>query len=321
MSDRIIEVIRRGRRGNNGSVALVGSAAKSGDFTATKGDQGYAFRCTAPLTMSFVTAGTLASGWHCIVDAVGGDVTLDPDGAELIEGAATLVVPQSSAALIYTDGTAFYARFFFGSTYDPISGFPTAAGKMLYASAPAAWAEVDSTAYGRSLLALADQAGLQGAVGATATGTALLTAADSDAALAAIGLDHINGGWTFQQSRLRIPTSSADIAHNEPLSGLNWKRIGNIYFIEGAITFSGASAEKTFAYEPPTGWGISPVTIAGAAHFLDDSALSRIPIAAQIAGAVGAGFAGSRALLFYLPSTSSVETSDKITFSFWAHST
>ncbi len=95
---------------------------KNLNFTAISGERGYVYRCTAPLTITFETAPTLTNGWHCVVDAIGGDVVLDPNGAETINGASTVTVPQTATALVYTDGAALYARFFWGVTYEPNAG-------------------------------------------------------------------------------------------------------------------------------------------------------------------------------------------------------
>lgn len=109
---RVIEVIRRGQSGADGSVGLVLTSAKGTNFTAVAGERGYVYRCTSTVTMSLEAAAVLGNGWHCIVDAVGGDVTIDPNGAELIEGTSTLLVEQGNAVLVYTDGVAFYRRAF-----------------------------------------------------------------------------------------------------------------------------------------------------------------------------------------------------------------
>ena len=151
--NRVIEVIRRGQRGLDGDVGLVTTVERSSTFTAVAGERGYAYRCTAALTANFEQASTLTNGWHCIIDAVGGDVTLDPNGAETINGLATLVVPQNGSALVYSDGTALFARFFFGSAYTALNGLPTAADKALYSTGVGVWAEMDINAQGRDILA------------------------------------------------------------------------------------------------------------------------------------------------------------------------
>lgn len=186
--NRIIEVIRRGQRGLDGDVGLTTTVTKATTFTAVAGERGYVYRATAAITANFEAAATLTNGWHAIIDAVGGDVTLDPDGAETINGVSTLVVPSGGAALVYSDGSALYAQFFFGSTYAPISGFPTAADKYLYSDGPGSWVEGDITAAGRALLDDADASAQLTTLGVSAFGETLLDDADDVAGRATLGL-------------------------------------------------------------------------------------------------------------------------------------
>lgn len=154
--NRIIEVIRRGQRGLDGDVGLTTTVTKSTNHTALASERGYVFYCTAALTLSFEQAVTLTNGWHCIVDATNGAVVLDPDGSETINGLSTLTVPDGASALVYTDGTALFARFFYGSAYTALNGFPTATDKYLYSDGVSSWVEGDITAAGRALLDDAD---------------------------------------------------------------------------------------------------------------------------------------------------------------------
>lgn len=175
--NRIIEVVRRGQRGLDGDVGLTTTVTKSTTFTSVAGERGYVYRATAPLTINFEQASTLTNGWHCIVDAVGGNVTLNPFGAETINGLSTLVVAQNGSALVYSDGTSLYARFFFGSAYTALNGLPTAADKYIYGTGAGAWAEGDINANGRDILA-----------NATTAGAALMDDADASAQRTTLGL-------------------------------------------------------------------------------------------------------------------------------------
>lgn len=82
---------------------------KSANYTALLADLGSIFRITAASTLALTAAATLTSGWWCIVKADGGDVTVDPDSSEQINGATTLTISDGSWALISCNGTAFYA--------------------------------------------------------------------------------------------------------------------------------------------------------------------------------------------------------------------
>ncbi|MGO7300536.1 hypothetical protein ACC718_29125 [Rhizobium ruizarguesonis] len=83
-------------------------AAKSGDYTALASDDNAVHRFTAAATLTLTAASTLGANWHYCVIADGGDVTIDPNGSETIDGAATLVVPNGYSTFIVCSGTAFF---------------------------------------------------------------------------------------------------------------------------------------------------------------------------------------------------------------------
>lgn len=82
-------------------------AAKSGDYTALAADDNAVLRFTAAATLTLTAAATLGSNWRLRVIADGGYLTIDPNGAETIDGAATLVVPTGYSIEIYCTGSAF----------------------------------------------------------------------------------------------------------------------------------------------------------------------------------------------------------------------
>lgn len=83
--------------------------AKAANYTAVAVDKNTFFRFTNLATLTLTAAATLANGWHCWIMADGGDVTVDPDGAETINGAASLTIIDGYSALLVCSGTAFYA--------------------------------------------------------------------------------------------------------------------------------------------------------------------------------------------------------------------
>lgn len=83
-------------------------ATKATNYTAVAADVGSVLRFTAAGTLSLDPAATLAANWHMTVIADGADVTIDPNGAETIDGAATLIVANGSSVRIICNGTAFY---------------------------------------------------------------------------------------------------------------------------------------------------------------------------------------------------------------------
>lgn len=105
--DAFRTLMAQSRSGVDGKVVYT---AKSGNYTAVANDNNGILRFTASATLSLTAAATLATNWHLTVIADGGDVTVDPNGAETIDGAATLVVANGSSARIVCNGTAFFAE-------------------------------------------------------------------------------------------------------------------------------------------------------------------------------------------------------------------
>lgn len=83
----------------------------AGTYTPAKADHNQFWRCTGAVTLNLTAAATLTDGWALWVRANGGAVTIDPSGAELIDGAATLVLADGQQALIICTGTAFFTLF------------------------------------------------------------------------------------------------------------------------------------------------------------------------------------------------------------------
>jgi len=84
-------------------------ASKSAGYTAAKTDAGAIHRCSAEITVALTAATTLGANWTLTVIADGGDVTIDPDSSETINGEATLVVADGDAAYLICTGSGFKA--------------------------------------------------------------------------------------------------------------------------------------------------------------------------------------------------------------------
>lgn len=83
--------------------------AKSSNYTVLTTDNMTVLQCTAALTLALTAAATLGNKCLFIVYASGGDVVIDPNSTELVNGAATLTVPTGYFAIVVCDGSAFYA--------------------------------------------------------------------------------------------------------------------------------------------------------------------------------------------------------------------
>lgn len=88
-------------------LAAEGLVTKAAGFTAGVADFGRCFLCTAALTAAFAAAATLTDGWHAeFRNASAGDVVLDPNAAELVDGAATLTLKPGESAKVWCNGSA-----------------------------------------------------------------------------------------------------------------------------------------------------------------------------------------------------------------------
>lgn len=114
-------------------------AGKSGNYTAVANDNNAWHRYTANATVSLTAAATLGAGWHYSVQADGGTITIDPNGAETINGVTTLSVPNGAVAFIFCTGSAFVAAVL-PNTYLNDSGALSGPGIVLFreSASPAA---------------------------------------------------------------------------------------------------------------------------------------------------------------------------------------
>lgn len=83
--------------------------SKGANYTVVANDNTSVFRCTAAITLALTAAATLGNRHFFLVQAASGDVVIDPDAAEQINGAASVTVESGGWALVFCDGTAFYA--------------------------------------------------------------------------------------------------------------------------------------------------------------------------------------------------------------------
>ncbi|WP_261338273.1 hypothetical protein [Rhizobium leguminosarum] len=67
----------------------------------------------AAATLTLTAASTLGANWHYCVIADGGDVTIDPNGVETIDGATTLVLKDGYSVNIICSGAAFFTNKLF----------------------------------------------------------------------------------------------------------------------------------------------------------------------------------------------------------------
>lgn len=68
--------------------------------------------CDGQLTLTLGAALTLGDGFNTLIRANGGDITINPDGGETINGVTGLIVPEGQTALIWSNGSSWQASFF-----------------------------------------------------------------------------------------------------------------------------------------------------------------------------------------------------------------
>lgn len=96
-------------RSNLGDSQLVN--AQTAGYTAVSGDRGKIIRYTGAggVTLALDPAATLGDGYFVNVrNSSSGNITVDPDGAELINGVASIVIMPGQAITIFCNGSTFY---------------------------------------------------------------------------------------------------------------------------------------------------------------------------------------------------------------------
>ena len=109
----VMEFTRTGDKGETGAagvVTLVRSARTSNTILGVA-DNGTLIDITSgTFSQTFTAAATLGSGWCCYIRNSGtGDVTLDPDASEQIDGLTSYVMYPGETRLIQCTGTAFFS--------------------------------------------------------------------------------------------------------------------------------------------------------------------------------------------------------------------
>jgi hypothetical protein len=130
--------------------------SKGTGYTPVVNDSNSVIYCTAAITLSLTAAATLGNGWAVFVVASSGDVIIDPDTSELVNGVATATILSGNSAYLLCNGSSFQLIQFAAATSanvitgslttggsGTILGIGTGAKMMFYqASAPTGWTAV-----------------------------------------------------------------------------------------------------------------------------------------------------------------------------------
>lgn len=89
----------------------ISRTARTSNTALATSDNGNLIDITSgTFTQTFTAAATLTSGWYCYIRNSGtGDITLDPNGSETIDGLTSFVMYPGESRLVVCDGTAFYS--------------------------------------------------------------------------------------------------------------------------------------------------------------------------------------------------------------------
>lgn len=242
--------------------------SKSAGYTVVATDNTTLLNCTAALTLSLTAVASLGNGFMFIVNANGGDVVLDPNSTETINGASTRTVTNGDMALVFCDGVEFWcisiAR---AGGYAPLAS-PTFTGTP---AGPTAAVDTDTTQLATTAYVVAQAASANPTMnGTVAVGTSKRYARSdhvhpSDTSRAVAGAATASG-LTMATSRLLGRTTASTGAIEEisvgtglTLSGGSLSASGGVTSINGmsgAITIAGANDE--------TGSGTARITISSA---------------------------------------------------------
>jgi len=114
--------------GGGGSSTLVFNN-QTAAYTVVSGDAGKIINCTAnTFTVAITAAATLGSGFNFVVWNTGtGNITIDPNASETIDGKTTFVLRQNQGTQIICNGTNFNTGspkqyFLYSEKYDPSLG-------------------------------------------------------------------------------------------------------------------------------------------------------------------------------------------------------
>jgi len=209
--------------GGGGAITIDNQTAA---YTVVSGDLGKIVNCTAgTFTVSLTAAATLGSGFNCWVWNTGsGVITIDPNGAETIDGNSTIILRKGEGMQIVCNGAnwetgdkktmrAYAENFFDGS----INTRPNASGGGSVAIG------ATSTSSGSSSLAM---------MAGTASG------ADSVA---------IGGGTTASSSQSTAIGKNSSNQGSVAATGAGAASIGGSY-ASGADSFAAAVANNTSSY-------------------------------------------------------------------------
>ncbi|MBB3315105.1 hypothetical protein FHT77_000947 [Rhizobium sp. BK181] len=108
--DHVIPVMKDGASGQLflRQLSLLRFLTKAANYNLAADDRWTLIECTAGLTLNLPAASVAGNGFAFMPKANGGTVTLDPNGAELIDGASNVVLADGDFVIVECDGVAWH---------------------------------------------------------------------------------------------------------------------------------------------------------------------------------------------------------------------
>lgn len=133
----IEEIAVSGATLSGGTLTISGGAPTlvqrtiSGADTLIAADQSKLILAGGAFTLALTAAATLGSSWYCwIENTSNGDIVLDPNASELIDGQATITLSPGFTKLIYCTGTAFYTISVKERSYSNLAAYTAASSSF-----------------------------------------------------------------------------------------------------------------------------------------------------------------------------------------------
>lgn len=107
-------------------------ADKAANYTATVDDHGSVFACSTTLQINLPSLATIPEGYFVAIEALGGPVTLDPNGVQQIDGSSTpLVLPLGMRTVCIATATGWRTSFTMPSLLTSLNSIFTTRGDLL----------------------------------------------------------------------------------------------------------------------------------------------------------------------------------------------
>lgn len=238
-------------------------SAKTGAYTVVAGDLGAIIDCTSgTFSVSYTAAATLGSGFHNWVWNSGtGVITVDPNGAETIDGKSTLVLRQGEGVQVVCDGTNFQtgdkkATRGYSENIAATATAPAASGTSAMARGPGAVASANYS------LADGVNSGGNGSQAVTGSGAVALAGSYTSGADAFAVMVVNNTSSYGAQAANALTGGYQNKCSSSGAYSTSWGGSANISSANWSTTLGGRSCVAAFDYSVGAGYLGTPNAVA-----------------------------------------------------------